>query len=474
MNAIYKKENCSFFSYIIGIALFVCALLCKERITSYISAICFGFYIWHSIIINRNRFFLKYINILIIAVEFLIGVFVCDNTTTWLGEINATTFYCGAFSLLTFYYWILFTLLSFIDPFYAKCTKRCKVTVNYLPHRNSISDTIYNYTPNIVFISGVILFVSVAKNPSFLMHTENRFEYSQLYISRFVNIFRIFPTLFISLYASMILNKRIVINKTNIVKILVSLSPYILFLIWSGNKFGAFSELFLVFVIPIFAFVELKKEVLGKIIKALLCVILFLVFFLFLYYTLNGDSLVDAYEKIKIRIACQGELWWKMIALTDDGYSRIEEVGQEINNILMSIKTEGQSKDYGVYHLMKLLGNPGTIQSYSTINTRFTSSGIELPFYYFRYVAFIIMPLLICPLIAWINNLYINAVKEERCLASIGSARILLIVSGAITQGDWYVFFSLIPMCCFLGVFISQVLSKKIMFNNSRSNSIIN
>lgn len=448
-------------SKIAGLVLFACVLLRNQQITCIISAITFIFYVFNSIVIEKDKLMLKYLHIFLSTLFFLIGVFVCDNGKLWLGEINSTTFYCGAFNILAFYYWIFYSFLGFVDPFFTKLTQKTHLGIGF--GNISLTNRIYRYGSLIVFITGLLLFLSVIRNPSFGGNYVNRLDYALNNVGRFVNIFRVFPALFSVLLIPRFLNKEKKVNWINILKLIViPYIPYILFLIWTGNKYGAFVELVYLFVIPFFSNRKLNMDIIKKIFKIALIVCVPLIVVLFLYYILTGSTFKSAINLIGIRIACQGELWWKLIALTKYNGFNIDLITEELARIGNSILTEASVKNYGIYHLMDILGAPAVVSYYETLGTRFTAAGIELPFYCMGYLSFVIIPLLYCPFIAYITNVYINSVKEKRVVASITSARLLQISLSAMQQGDWYMYFSAIPLCFTILLILSQCMASPV------------
>lgn len=445
-------------SKITGLILFICMLFRSEQVTCLISAISFIFYILNSIFFEKENLFLKYLHIFLSTLFFLTGVFVCDNSRLWLGEIGETTFYCGAFNILAFYYWLFYSFLKLIDPFFIILTKRShsEITFGII----SLTKFAYRYGPLIVFITGSLLFLTVIQKPIFYGDYVNRLDYALHNVGRFVNNFRVFPALFITLIIPLFLNSELKVNLINIIKfIVIPYIPYILFLIWTGNKYGAFIELVYLFVIPFFSMQKLNIKIIKKIFKIGLFVCIPLVALLFLYYILNGSTFKSALDQIGIRIACQGELWWKLIASTKYNGFSFDLFMQEFSNIINSIVTEASVKDYGIYHLMKILGSPAVVEYYGTLGTRFTAAGIELPFYCMGYSSFLIIPILYCPFISYITNVYINSVCEKRIIASIASARLLQIALSAMQQGDWYMYFSTIPLCFAFLLIMSQCVS---------------
>lgn len=450
------KKGIKVLSDFSGIILFVLCIFRGIQITSFLSMIVFIVFIINSVVIEKDRFLLKYIYKTVGILTFILGVFVCDSIPLWLGEIRETTFYSGAFNLIAFYFWLFLTILRLMDYRMSKMIwqkKKCTVRLGSF----NLTNFLFRNGRVIIFVFGMCLFASVATHPIFGESFVNRFEYSQQYVSRLLNVVRGYPILLSVLVIAPMVNKDKVTLGEIVKNIIVPYIPYILFLIWTGNKFGAFWELIYYLIIPFLAFTSISRRTIKTIVKYTLIIVIALTALLIGYYILNGMNISLAMYTIGERIACQGELWWKTIAIVDDGSYRIGEMGNEINNIIQSIATEGQSHHYGVYNLMRILGNPAVVTAYESINTRFSASGIELPFYFIRYFSFIVVPLLTCPFLSWFTNEYISAVKDRRFFAAISSAKLLQLTVAAFSQGDFYAFTSTTSIL-FMMIFIISVL----------------
>lgn len=460
MNVKTITERLKLLSKFAGFFLLICVIFREHQGSSYVAAFIFIMYIISSIFVEKDKLFLKYLPISLSAVFFLVGSFVCDNFKLWLGEINLTTYYVGAFNLLALYYWILFTVLGWADNIFSKSTKRNPLNIRI---RNfSVTSYVYKNGTSIIFFMGLILFLLVFRNPSFTGDYFNRLDYAINNSNRILNILRVFPAIFCPILVGPFVNGECEFNVENFIKkVFVPYIPYILFLIWTGNKYGAFIELIYLFVIPIISVIRLNKATIKKVLKYVPIIITFILILLILYYILIGNSITSSMELIGIRIACQGELWWKLIATKQYMGFRTDLIGDELTLIWQSIVEEAANKNYGVYHLMNMLGAPAVVKYYMARGTRFTASGIELAFYSMGYISFLIMPIIYSAIISYFVNVYANATKEKRVFTSIAAARFIQITLSAVQQGDWYAYFSVIPILFICILIFSQFLSKK-------------
>ncbi len=457
MNQLIKKTfRFNINSYICGLILLTCVIWSEYSILSYISAITFIYYIFDTIIVKRDRLFLKYINIVMFPVTFLIGTFICDNFSLWLGEVKENTFYSGAFCALSLYYWIYLTFIKIFDSFSKEKYKK-----NVVIHLNNINIEKFAYKNGkiIIFLFGIALFLVVIRHPFFLSGLEHRFLYSQIYISRFLNIIRTFPILLSPLLTIPFLQKNNIEIKKIVNTFIFPYIPYMIFLFWTGNKFGEFWDLFCSIAIPILANMNLSKKTIRYFIKYAIIFFCFFSTILITYYMAKGNNIVSSFLLLGDRIAIQGELWWKVFAFKDDSF-KFQQALMEVKYIWESIITDGISKKYGIYHLMDLLGNPAVVELYRAQNTRFSASGIELPFYFFGYFSFIIVPLITTPMVVGITNIYVKAIKNGYFFLAISSLKILYVLISSISQGDWYAFTSTSTVF-FIIIFIFSIIIYK-------------
>lgn len=462
MNTKTIVQKLEILSKLAGVLLVVCACFRQHQASSYLSLMVVILYFLNSIFIEKDSIILKYLPITLAACFFLIGVFVCDNNEIWLGEIDMTTYYVGSFNLLALYYWIFFECLKWLDKFFMKFTRRNHLDIKI--ENVSITAFMYKYGGIIIFFMGTFLFISVIDKPIFIGQYFGRFDYAMENISRILNVLRVFPAIFCPVLVSQLINGEIKFSIKNFLKkFFIPYIPYILFLIWTGNKYGAFIEIVYLFVIPIMSVIELNKSSIKEIFKYTPAVFIGIIFLLILYYVLIGNTITESLNLIKLRVACQGELWWKSIATkTNTGFNiNISLISEELNLIFKSIVEEAANKDYGIYHLMNIFGAPAVVEYYSARGTRFTAAGIELPFCAIGYVSFLVMPIIYGILISYFVNVYANATKEKRVFASIAAARLVQVTFSAIQQGDWYVYFSTVPFGFLCIMIFSQIASRR-------------
>lgn len=304
------------------------------------------------------------------------------------------------------------------------------------------------------------MFLSVCQNPAFLLDY-NRFEYSTNYLSGFLYKIRTIPILLAPIVVVSVLeDKKLKSIKSKLISIFVTYLPYIFFALWIGNKFGIFWQLFYSLAIPFTIYVNLEKIKNISLIKYVLTGLLSLFLLIIVFYIARGNDLDAIVEKLLRRFSAQGEIWWTVFS---DNNSRIKGISgfiDEIKDIIVSIKTEGEIKQYGVYKIMKLYGTPSYVSHYLNIDMRFSAMGFELSYCFWGLLSFIIFPLVTIPVYVFIVNFYVNSVSNKDFIGAFALLRILIVYDSGVCQGDWYRFTSTLDVLI-ISLLLFSILIKR-------------
>lgn len=457
------RLKCSYFNHLFfGCAFLLICVISFLKISGILSSALMFIYIYYSIAVWKEKYFLKYMFFTFSIAFSTLGMLVCEYGNLWLGEIGKITYYNGSLPILMLYFWMLINVIILFDKHWAKMTKKGEIQIKFAD--KITNNFIIQKAPLFVFIFNLVLFLIVLRSPFFLVGAENRFVYQSLYMSRTVNLLKLLPSLFNAILIIPIVQDSSdgkIRVKHLFKRLILPNIPYCLFMIWTGNKFGSFWELLCMILIPIFAIVDLKKINIGKIIKLVLLILITLVLVLYLFYSLNGLNIKDSSMAILLRTACQGELWWSAYGNVSKNGIQPQEFSKEISYIVDSFITEGASRTYGVFHLMDLFAVQTVAERYLLMGIRFSACGIELPYLSFGAISLPIIAFLYGNLNAIFVNIYINAIKEKRIIGCIASGRMMAVTQTAVTQGDWYAYISLIPLFCLSIIIITYLLPVK-------------
>lgn len=413
--------------------------------------------------------FLKYFCNIFYCIYMLVGVFLCDNTNLYLYEIEKISHYNGSFSLVILYFIIFFLSIMMFEK---KITKNIKYYLSEEKVKKNKNNSKFIYY--IFFIVGLIMFLFVAKNPSFASHFD-RFNYKSYYLPKWVSSLQSNMTYCIPLLLLPAIYNNKKINFKLICKILFILSPFILYGIWTGNKFGLFLKIFIALASPAIVYIGKKnlkhskmeslnveekflKESNFKIKKTLLLTLAIFIILLLPYYLLRN---LNFSESMINRAAQQGQLWWATFEIEQNNTMHINELNDEIKPILESFNGDTISDSYGIYKIMKLTTPYKTYLNKLANGSRYSAQGIDIAFYYFKYVGIIMHAILRAFVEVALVNLLIKFVFSCRVIETYIISKLIIIEHFIFTQGDLYMLFSKVNIFLILVLIFLELLYKK-------------
>ena len=404
-------------------------------------------FILFTLVFVRKNFYTvpKYIAVYVYTIIFLIGVFICENFNFYLRELDVYSGHYGSFPLAILYSLILISSLSYYDK---KISKR--MTYNYENIKSKFAIFIAKFIYVFVFAAGMILFLSVATKPSFKFGID-RFQYEQFYLNKYIKFFASYYKYLLpfTILPFILKEKK---PKTEIIKILITLSPYILFKVWVGNKFGAIFDILILFF-PIIIFyignvkknknVKTKRDLIiitkasenRKLFKSIGIAFVFLVFILSVFYISRGK---DASSSIIDRLSQQGQLWWKIYSNEEIKGQHIYELNDELKPLIEYKKMDISDYNFGVYKIMRKTTPINIYRAKIATGARYSSQGIDIAYYYFGYVGIIIHAVIRAFFTVLIINTYIKCFFSGRFIETIIMGRILIISNSIFTQGDLF------------------------------------
>lgn len=398
------------------------------------------------IFVKKNFYTIpKYIQIYVYIILFLIGVFICENSNFYLRELDVYSGYTGSFPLAVLYSIILINSLSFFENKYSK-----KMYYNPKKIKSKFSVFIANIIYIFVFLMGTLLFLAVLTKPSFKLGVD-RFQYEQIYLNRYIKTIASYYKYFLPLTILPIVLRAKKINK-EILKVIISILPYILYKVWVGNKFGALFDILILFL-PIIIFyignykknsdsnkkqqmvVYTKKSENKKIFKSLVLTFIVLIAILSTFYITRGK---EATSSIIDRLSQQGQLWWKTYDSYKIGEFNINELNDEITPLFNYNNMKNTDYKFGVYKIMQKTTPLNLYKAKIATGARYSAQGIEIAYYYFNIFGLIIHAIIRSFFAVIITNLFIKYFFEGRFVENLIMARILIISNSIFTQGDLF------------------------------------
>lgn len=439
LNSPSKRMSSHIRSVCVGLLLGLCWLFNQYVITDYLAVVILCAYLIEYFITDSSVFW-KYFYLLFSSMGLLVGVLLCESLPVFLREINSLSYRSGATSPLIFSIWVEVAVLRLLDR-RAEKRARKKTFVTLRVKDLSVTKIIQRYIPAAIFILNLLLFALVATKPFFLYGVD-RFAYARNYMSPIAARLKYYPIYLVPLVFMAVQSKANLSVGVRIRRILITYSPFILFAVWIGERFGLLWLLFYTILVPATGFIEFAgKKIRENLRTAVIIVIAFLAF-LILFYTITSDGIENALLSLIERVSMQGQLWWKVYATEADAGMRLSEFAEEMAAVMQSIVSRGSVREYGVYRLMNMYAPSAYVEAYLKAGIRYSAQGIELPYYYFKDIALLIVPMVKAIVMVWVTNLYKNRTQANRFIEAIIGARLMSIFMAAFSQGDWFALFS--------------------------------
>lgn len=416
----------------------------------------------------KPNVFIKYLFSIFGSVFMLVGLAICNTDNVYLSELATYSKYNGSLPIAILYFILYFAFLLIFDTFFSKKIKY------FSRSKETRFNSIYNYFINgIVFVIALVMLLGVIKHPSFLLDID-RFVYETTYLPTWANklqtiLLYIMPTILFS-----IIYKNDKLSANDIKKIILTVLPFIVYGFWTGNKFGLFFNIFILILSPLIVYLgkgKLKQDKLDdltlndnnemnlkkKTKKILFSSFVVLLLIIVPYYSLRG---LKAGNSLFNRTAQQGQLWWATYEHEKGIGFHTNEISDEITP-LFNNNEDSINKSYGIYKIMQITTPYSLYIDKINTGSRYSAQGLEIAFYYFKYVGLIIHAIIRAFVEALLVNLLIKFVFSRRMLETLIIARIILIAHTVFTQGDLYLFFAYDTIVLLIILIFLELLYRK-------------
>lgn len=429
--------------FFIGLLFFTFCILLRQFTMSSAIAFC-GFIFFCFYLFNESPVFLiKYLYVFFTTFSEVVGCLVIEYNDLYLNEIDAYSHYVGALPTLLFAHWLLIYVIFIVDRILTKDGEQ-KYGV---PDKNT---KWMDYICYAVTIFSICIFLKVIAHPAFLMGLD-RFTYGAGgYITGiWAKLANAIQYLIIVPIIAFVRGKK----KLGLAAII----PYILYLVWTGNKFGVFFNIFYVFLLCYYEkFVQYNKSKLKKILVKLGGIVGALVGLSLFIITFSLDTPIQKY--FYNRIAQQGELWWKT-------YEQCYEIHPaEFKNELIALVDSKEAiadnvgSDYGIYNIMYYVAPKQKIDYKLMSGSRYSCAGFANIYYYFSYFGLVIHSVIFGVITAFTVNGVVYSLRSGQYLKAAILYRLFVAERGALSM---YLFNDLFDGLSFLSYIYLIFLGKK-------------
>lgn len=406
-----------------------------------------GITLW--ICVYEQGVFCKYFSSILSCVWTLIDIYVLENAVTYLPNLYEYSYRTGCLYLLILGYVAYICALVFFDRRHQEQLLKIQIQKNI----DRISKRIFAIITIGLFLLMFVALLDAFRSGYFASGSSSRYSYAQSAgreISFFYNIFRIFLPV-VAIYSYVSQNSKYVLSFTGL---------YLVFLILTGNKFGALlmaiNIAFIAFVFPFSDYGSDLKPIINKALKALLLACVVLLAYSIFQSILEKGSIEQAVDHIFDRVITgQGDVWWGTYAAFGNNSPHFSEIGDELQAFTAS-QFNQDSYHFAIYKLMRLIAPSSVVTSYAEIGARFTASTDASFFYYFGAIGVVLGRIFI----AWIMSKVTNGlICACRSLSVVGVLCFGVLYNYALRAGsmsELYLFLTPLALICYLAILFSR------------------
>lgn len=429
-----------------GLILLSMVFVSEFMISTYISLLAIIFY-FILLIFRHGDLFVKYFFFVFFVCANIAGCLVIESQELFLSELRVNSGFAGSAPLLIFSRWLFVAILLLCDSGQNSFENRFMLKDDVGNRKNWIVGITV-----IVLCANILLFLQVAPRPSFVLGLDS-FDYATLY-----GVSGVWQTIAnIMSYAVAIPAMAIRLGKKRLG--IATIGVYILYLLWTGNKFGNFlnicSVLLLVFADKIF----LRGERFMRN-AALLCLssLLALVGFSLLAHSFTSDN--DTFEYLFSRTAQQGQLWWKTYERYD-GEPHVQEFQNEIDMIGEAVDGARNNigSKYGIYAVMYATTPSDVVDRKLAAGSTYTEAGYPAMLYYFGKLGPIVFSIIGALVVAVLTKIVLLAIIKDDFVVVLVSMRLLVISHTAINMFIFTGFFDELSLLSYLFLGLMVLMS---------------
>lgn len=399
-------------------SLLLCIIIGTVIDINVVVIILFGLFII-TVFTRESMFFVKHIYYIANAILLIIGVWVCDSSNVNLYEINKTSHYTNALSLM-----VLSKVLFFIAVFYCYAKRRKKTGLIHID--NKVSSNIGSKIASIMIWAFIILemysCVVLYQIGSNSMLGLSRFGYMEVIPSLVKSV----QGYILPMLAILLLSKGKYKKMQSIVFTVCSM----FILLWTGQKFGSYFALVNLLVIG----ANIKEETIRKNKKRIILVsaivafallgIAFLQYFLLFHYSFSQYT-----EYLYARLAQQGQVWWSVFDQTKNELPKFGSFADEIVGCVNQSKI--LTYPYlGQWKMMDIASNGLTgIRYRIQIGLPLTSTTEASIFYYFGHLGIIVISPILGAIYAFVFTELERAIRSRKILNTFIYTKIFVYIT---------------------------------------------
>jgi len=380
------------------------------------------------IYVKDIKFLLKYSYILFMQCSNILGIYICENSTLWLTELNRYSEPFGSLLLATVSHWVFFCALWYFETYFKDIGFVSKT------NKKIYNDNLLTVIGIVLLIVSVIAFLHVLSNPAFKLGLD-RFRYAETFLH---GVWKL-PDKLLGLSIPLIGILYIFNFKKTAISILAFYSAYLFFI---GNKFGGFLNLFFLSVPTVYALnktdkVLRKTFVLGVLVSSFMVGIVF-----FHNYLTYGHGLGKNFIYLEQRFAQQGQLWWAQYGKEKHNGFKINELNDETKTYFDLKKQDREEWNHGIYKVMRNITPQDIYDKKIAAGSRYASATLASLYYYFKEFGLIVGNVILAFIFWLVTTWYYTDYISGDVIGTVISCKYFIWMHMVATQADFDIIFS--------------------------------
>ncbi len=461
--AIRLKKKDTLIQLAFGTVFLFCCQFSQIKEFSYIAILNFLFFLAYIAKVNPFMY-VKYFALLFMFLGTGAGVIVAEFDSIYLYELATESRYAGSLPLLMTGFWMLFATLLIFEKqnnFDEIRCKNIKLTNRYIKLVNTATLVVL-----ILFL--IVVFYATREPPAFALGID-RF----LYAMNYSNKMNFFVRLIVRLSPLLLLFPLLSISYGNKIVGSITVGLYILYMLWTGSKFGSFFTMMCVFLLINYESIKNRGLAYGKRVLTKIGIIFagLIICAVVINGILGGNSAGGTYY-LWNRVAQQGQEWWRTYNLYH-GSIHPSEFRNEINAIINPKKEieDNIGSQYGIYKIMYLTTPAPIVNLKLATGSRYTEAGYACAFYYFGSFGVIFFSVVMGVVIAATINGFIKAFNDGDILKMLLLVRLFNVERTALSMFTFYVMFDVFSIITYLILFFGY--KKSFIFDYCRGKILL-
>lgn len=439
-----EKSSSRFFlvDFMVEVLLIVLALFPQYVSVSIISLVVFFIALTWRLVMSPE-IVIKGLYPLFAIIPNILGICACEFQNIYLNELGIISGFIGSIPLALVAWWTFFIAFCFVAN---RKYVAFPVPEKILDSENSTRTVslVINVINILLTVAFLILIIHVF--PYFAV-TEgvDRYQYTQYLQGGWARL-----SAYTS-YAYPVIALGFVIANKKIS--LAALITCIVYLIWTGTKFGSFIVLITIFLFVYYPklITKIKNGMAMNVILSLLSVALLVAVFAVVQMSItNGFKTIEqSYNYVTQRVAQQGQLWWRTYGLYS-GSNHSDSIDHEFE-VWFSGKSDSElNRDYGIYKIMRLTAPDSIVNQKFAQGVRYSSCGSAAAYYYGGIAGLLLFNIIMGLSIGLSTVMILSAFSNGWLLESLISFRLFQLLLTGLSMFLFNELFSPIYILCWI------------------------